>query len=513
MQAESFLGQLVRSLSRSTPAFRREASPSTGLSGRVIVAVRRTSPAFTEPGDMHEGFPPRHTTSIEAVKSAIEHPEQKSTCAVEGIVNSSELTSPTGSPAEAKPSRHEPHLQRSGMAEAAVGDGHPTSATQPVEPFTRCSTCGAPSTAGSSYCMRCGHRTSLDAGAVRSGRPTSIASTKRCPRCQRPNEVNLKVCAYCGSSLCGPLTRYLCAAVHLDAAFADEVLSEYVIEKIRQIPPAPGINSAAVFRDAIAAHARRRIRDAVLIALLALLTLIAPGMLIEWLLVALLTAAFLRGRTNNGGTGRNGSKIAAAPLAVGALLLLGLTILQPLLAIGLIYGLYPVAISGATIAAAAICGIISLILLGDEFIVHKLVHEKFSPACFREQADHSDDWESWMRTLGIRTYSSELARAAASEKVDGYDQVDIVAFGGGSSPFVGSGEIYDRRSVTLSLTPAEQDSVAGIPLSIDINMLQQRIADGILALRQSATDQSLRSLEAREQVLVSMEGLLAARSS
>lgn len=71
-------------------------------------------------------------------------------------------------------------------------------------------------------------------------------------------------------------TRYLCAAAHLDEEFCDEAIAECLVEPVRAIPPSPGVDSAAVLREAVAAQTRRRIRDGLLLALLVVLALVNP---------------------------------------------------------------------------------------------------------------------------------------------------------------------------------------------------------------------------------------------
>ncbi|MGH3770726.1 MAG: hypothetical protein ACRDRW_04915, partial [Pseudonocardiaceae bacterium] len=48
-------------------------------------------------------------------------------------------------------------------------------------------------------------------------------------------------------------TRYLCAAAHLDEEFCDQAIAEFLVEPVRAIPPSPGVDSAAVLREAVAA--------------------------------------------------------------------------------------------------------------------------------------------------------------------------------------------------------------------------------------------------------------------
>ncbi len=77
-------------------------------------------------------------------------------------------------------------------------------------------------------------------------------------------------------------TRYLCAAAHLDEEFCDEAIAEFLVEPVRAIPPSPGVDSAAVLREAVAAQTRRRIRDALLLVLLVVLALVNRPTVLFW---------------------------------------------------------------------------------------------------------------------------------------------------------------------------------------------------------------------------------------
>jgi hypothetical protein len=82
-------------------------------------------------------------------------------------------------------------------------------------------------------------------------------------------------------------TRYLCAAAHLDDDFADEAIREFLVEPTRAVPPTPGVHAGAVLAEAVAARARRKIRDGFLLVLLVLaLFLFSGAALLTWLVVA-----------------------------------------------------------------------------------------------------------------------------------------------------------------------------------------------------------------------------------
>src|SRR5439155_5742975 len=78
-------------------------------------------------------------------------------------------------------------------------------------------------------------------------------------------------------------TRYLCAAAHLSSDYADRAIREFLVEPTRPVPPSPGTDAAAVLNEAVAARARRILRDGALIVLAVPLLFIAPRTpLIVW---------------------------------------------------------------------------------------------------------------------------------------------------------------------------------------------------------------------------------------
>ncbi|WP_280234288.1 hypothetical protein [Nocardia cyriacigeorgica] len=78
-------------------------------------------------------------------------------------------------------------------------------------------------------------------------------------------------------------TRYLAAAVHLEGGLADALIEEYLAEPKRAIPPSPGVDATTVLREALAAQARRRTVNAVLLGLLAVTTVLAFPLVVLWL--------------------------------------------------------------------------------------------------------------------------------------------------------------------------------------------------------------------------------------
>lgn len=90
-------------------------------------------------------------------------------------------------------------------------------------------------------------------------------------------------------------TRFLCAAMHLNAELADDAIREFLVEPTRAVAPSPGVDSWQVLNQAVAARTRGEVRDGVLssLALLSLFLLVtslagASGSLFAVFIVLLL---------------------------------------------------------------------------------------------------------------------------------------------------------------------------------------------------------------------------------
>ncbi|MFF4115354.1 hypothetical protein ACFY0P_18020 [Streptomyces sp. NPDC001714] len=91
------------------------------------------------------------------------------------------------------------------------------------------------------------------------------------------------------------ITRYLCAAVHTDTAFARHAVEQILGEPRRAVASSPGVDLGCVLRHALAAR-RRQVRRDVLLALLFLAVLVTLpitfgttlilGLLAAWIIVA-----------------------------------------------------------------------------------------------------------------------------------------------------------------------------------------------------------------------------------
>ncbi len=300
-------------------------------------------------------------------------------------------------------------------------------------------------------------------------------------------------------------TRYLCAAAHLDPAFRDAAIAEFLVEPVRALPPAPGIDSTAVLRDAVAARARRRLRDVVLLLLLVVLAFVSLPGLVVWFIGALAASAVLGLATARG---QRNSVIFTLFVVAGIVLLLQRLSGGLLDGLGISYGLIIV-----VLLALAVIGI-------DEFIVHQLVYTRFRPRRFVPDGRHaSSRWERAVRTLGHGSFRAPLARvAAAGEHATAQhpNLADVVVHRG-FSPFIGAGERVRRQIITLPLEPATKDGegrhgehTRRQPRGISVAELQQHVAAAISELRSSSSlgpGGRLAGLTQREQVLMAADRL------
>ena len=328
-------------------------------------------------------------------------------------------------------------------------------------------------------------------------------------------------------------TRYLCAAAHLDEKFCDDAIAEFLVEPVRAIPPSPGVDSAAVLREAVAAQTRRRIRDALLLALLVVLARASPDTVILWTAAAGIAAALQARRARRALTG-TGQLLATdagrtrrdlAMLVVVAWLalcvLLPIAMLSLKQALGL--GRMPSDLSTSLLLPDditrwtwLISGLLLLVLIVDEFTVAKLMNSSFRRDLFNPDASRApSQWQRRVRSLGHRSFRAALHRvtrsAEGSQATAG--QADVIVYRG-STPFIGAGEQVDHHVIALPLEPSEDESDAD-PVPISVSDLHRHVAESLADLRSPSSlspGQRLEHLQQREQVLLPADRLLLNRS-
>ena len=299
------------------------------------------------------------------------------------------------------------------------------------------------------------------------------------------------------------VTRYLCAAAHLDARFADAAISEYLVERTRALPPSPGIDVAAVLREAVAARSRRRLRDGILLALVALFVIFCFPLAIFWLVVGA-GVAWIGARF--GPRLRLAAAILGALLGLVALLLSGIGLSFVLLALGL-----PSDLVTASILPVLLGLLVFVVLVVDEQTVTEITRKHFREGNFVADASALPaGWVRNFRTLGHATYRDQLNRVAAAEARararDGHADVIVHRH---RVPFIGAGDVLRDEVLALPLIPDEDATEPPVPFTP--RDLHEHVSGRSCALRDSASlspGRRLSSLSVIEQVFLPAEQLL-----
>jgi len=349
---------------------------------------------------------------------------------------------------------------------------------------------------------------------------------QHCWRCREVNPGGDKFCQVCGASLVqrDNTTRYLCAAAQLSEAYANSAIREFLVEPLRAIPPAPGVDTTAVLREAVASRARRRIRDGVLLALLAVLLFAGPVVFVPWLVFGLLLALVL-GRFSM-------SRRTAAILGVVAFVVVALIVALGSVGIAALSiasslgsrsgssdsGGYPDSSPTSSDSGFSVSLLLTVIVLllivavvaVDEFAVHYLVYNRFRRTDFLTDGRTSPhEWERRLRALGLPAFHLPLQRvAAATEHAEQRaDAADVVVHRG-FSPFIGAGLPLHEQLIALPLEPSDED---GETEPISVTGLHDHVTEAINRLRSTSTlgpGRRLEDLVRREQVLIPADRLV-----
>lgn len=304
-------------------------------------------------------------------------------------------------------------------------------------------------------------------------------------------------------------TRYLCAAAHLDARFADGAIREFLVEPLRAISPSPAIDSATVLREAGAARRRGLLRDRLLLAILILLLFKGTGVALLWTVfgVGLAVVAAARRRVRHR---RLLAVLGGLLIAVGALAAAQLLVL---LFVGAAFGLGALVtalpgVSSFTIGPYTVLLPLAtlIVLVLDRYAVALLMTRSFRRGMFVPAPD-TDTWpgERWVRGIGHRRYHRQLARveAAGAHNLTAYR---------GYEPFVGAGVRGEPLVQPIQLTPRRSDDEDDEPpRPFTLAELYDYVTAQLMTLRDSsslAPSARLAGLTVQGQVIVPVAELL-----
>ncbi len=293
-------------------------------------------------------------------------------------------------------------------------------------------------------------------------------------------------------------TRHLCAGAHRSAVFADEIIAEALVEPDRAVPPCPGADAAAVLGDAVAARTRRRIRDAVVVALLVAFAVLYPVASLLSLAGTFLIARRLRkvGDDDAQRRLRTAAPVAVLPAGTGAVLLCTVDAWW----LG----------SAWPVPAAVLVSAVMVVLAADTVLVLVLVRYRFTPDRFTADGRAARSrWERVVRGLGRRHFAEGLSRIGSADEDHGRS-ADVLVHRG-FHPFVGAGTLLRPISITRPLEPSPDHDPATVQ-PVEASVLHESAAAAVRAMartRSLSSGEGMGQLRHREQVVIHAARLVA----
>lgn len=305
-------------------------------------------------------------------------------------------------------------------------------------------------------------------------------------------------------------TRYLCAAAHLDDRFTDRVIREFLTEPTRAVPPVAGVRAGAVLAEAVAARARRKVRDTLLITLFAgVLITLSLSIVIAWLLIGVSLAGTMPRR--GVGVVRRVLPALGGGLVAAALLVV-------LVATG--GSATSFAYDDLSPAAALTIGLLAVlmaVLLVDEFVVWRHIEDRFlrgyllsdpAPDALSPQVRRVFLFAARHSLRQLRRHLRARQRMHVPDDEPPSGEPAPVTVARGLRVFVGAGE--PRRPWSLAVPLRPRDDVARVrPLCVDA--LYERVNRAMGALRDAAylgPGGRLGELRVGEHVVVAAEELI-----
>lgn len=398
----------------------------------------------------------------------------------------------------------------------------------------RCAGCGSQLLPGDRFCGSCGSTTTIGVDRVPATQVQRISPLVPPPQ-QLPSGQDSPHPApatapptWQPAADSDDTTRYLCAAAHIDPDFAKAAIGEYLVEPTRAIAPTPGVDCAAVLRDAVAARFRGKLRDGLLLGLGATFFMLSGGMAVAWTVSALCVAGIMTLARRGRSAGVIVAIVLLTPLVLAAIVaaVLGSLISQAVSSTSSFdpqtgqIATQPGALSalapglGSLALAAVVALLIVIVLVADAAAVDHLVHDRFRLGNFGTDVRRMTGLERFLRTMGVESKREQLHRVELADERGRHDDslADVVVHRDWR-PFVGAGDIARDQTISLPLEPDDdpEDAADPAPAGIDAPEpftaaeLHEHIRASMGTLRSSVSlspGGRLGRLFAREQVLV-----------
>jgi hypothetical protein len=314
-------------------------------------------------------------------------------------------------------------------------------------------------------------------------------------------------------------TRYLCAAAHLDDRFTDRVLRELLTEPTRAVPPAAGVRAGAVLAEAVAARARRKVRDVLLVVFFGLaLFALTLNFLIAWLMISVLVGAVVYAVTGETPTDRARRSALAVTFAVAGETL-ALTIAVAVSRNDSSQN--DSSFSPGGVLAIMLLAVLLTVLLVDDLVVWRHIEDRFRLGSTLQDPE-PDELSPDVRPVymfGSGSFLTQLRRhlhqrgqmlaPGPDETANGDRPLPApVVVARGYRMFVGAGEPFRPWSLAVPLRPRE-DAEQVVPLTA--NALYERVEKAMTALRDVAhlsPGGRFARLRVNEQIVVAAEELI-----
>ena len=313
-------------------------------------------------------------------------------------------------------------------------------------------------------------------------------------------------------------TRYLCAAAHLDAEFGDRLIREFLTEPTRAVPPVAGVRAGAVLAEAVAARARRKVRDTLLVTLFAgVLITLSLSIVIAWLLVAATVSAIVTA----GGADRSGVLRRLLP-AIGGGLVAGvlLTVLIQAGGAATSYAYADPDLTPAAVLTILLLVLLLGVLLVDEYVVWHHIEDRFlrgyllpdpAPDALSPQVRRVFLFGSRHFLTQLRRHLHQQHRMRVREESSANGEPTApapVIVARGYHVFVGAGEPHGPWSLAVPLRP-RPDVERVRPLSAAA--LYERVTEAMNSLRHAeglSPGGRFADLGVTEQVVVAADELI-----
>lgn len=285
-------------------------------------------------------------------------------------------------------------------------------------------------------------------------------------------------------------TRLLASAVHLDDQLADLLIEEFLIEPNRAIPPSPGVRAEVVLREALAAQARRRMANAILVGLLAIMTLTALPLTIIWLLSAMIwriCAAVTRRLATSRALMRFGLELVDPTVrwwvTVAVYSISALIVLPALSMVVVLVGFPRTALPPvlALLSTALLVPSMYAALVANDYLPWSTVNSWYSFGTYNPAAP--------MRQNLVRVcapYADRLRRIAHHDAQRMRARSDEVIVYRGNRPFLGAGTRVRSWSAAFELRPStvSADTSPEVPKFLP-SELQEYVAKDLEKLREA----------------------------